>query len=544
MESALSKSISRCRMIKASANATPRSSVLGSNLSEYRGILGGRFDSNVHHRYVEFRGWVHAAINAIAQEAANQPIRVGRVSDKRGPTKRTKVATVDAEMDLTHPILKSLECPNNIQGKWQFVYSFIANLNLTGWSFVVSDEVDGKVEFYSLPTSWITPVHRKGAFAEFVVSDPRNPSGRERSEPIDGSRVAFAYMPDPSDPLTALPLTVAQGLSIAVDNNIQLTQKKFFDNGIFPSVVITMGADPHPDVPGGVRPRLTAEQRRQVYAAIKKVSSGIANYGNPAIIDGMIEKIERMSATQNEIGWEKSEKTVRSRILSAFGVHPFILGDEMVGSYAQAYIVESRFHRKVNTNIGMFNGVMTKIVNSVGAAVSSKSGSAIGEVKVWLEDCKTVDPSMDRSMWEAARNRDDISQNEFRHYMGLPPDEDTKESVISKQSIQPISAIAAQVVAGSINYDQALAILEGIGLPTEVASKIAGSGKIKPKPQDPMAAAPEPAKPESPESGAGKLKTKPKPESPESDTNSAEKAASSLSYLDSIVDYVLLEDPL
>ena len=59
-----------------------------------------------------------------------------------------------------HPLLDVLERPNPIQYRWQFVYSFVANLNLTGRAYVVRDEgEDGRTEFYCPPTTWVKPNH-------------------------------------------------------------------------------------------------------------------------------------------------------------------------------------------------------------------------------------------------------------------------------------------------------------------------------------------------------------------------------------------------
>jgi hypothetical protein len=198
--------------------------------------------------------------------------------------------------------------------------------------------------------------------------------------------------------------------------------------------------------------------------------SGVANYGNPAIIDGMIEKIERLSATQNEIGWEKSEKTVRTRILSAFGVHPFILGEEMAGSYAQAYIVQELFNKRVNVFLSMLSTLMTNFVPKL------IEGGEKEKLVIWYEQAKATDPSMEKSLWEGARGREDVSQNEFRAFMNLPPDEDKNEAQIDKASIQAITGIAAQVKAGGLEVEQGIAILEGLGLSKELATAIAGEG--------------------------------------------------------------------
>lgn len=448
---------------------------------EYRNQTQGK------KRYAQFRGYVHSAINALAQEGAGQAVQMGILTggnpfQPRGKKDKSflskmpnsfqmKLAQQEMKLIKTDPMIDLLNRPNSVQYKYQFVYSFIANLCLTGFAFIVAGESkEGNPELYSLPTTWVKPSHKNGPFTEFKIVDPANPASEADATPLDRSQVAFAMLPDPSDPLKAMSPAVAQASSIAIDEKIQGSQIQFFDNGVFPSAVVTVGKNPHPEVAGGIRPRLSAAQRRQVYGAIKKISSGVANYGNPAIVDGLIEKIEKFSNTQPEIGWEKSEKTIRSRILSAFGVHPFILGEEMIGSYAQAYIIQERFAKKVNVFLDLLSCLCTDFVPGLFAEQKSKN------TLLWFEKMSAVDPSMRQSLWTEARKNKDVSQNEFRAFMGLPPDEDSNESHIDKGMATVVMSVASQVSSGAIEVDQGVAILEGMGLPKDLAERIAGDG--------------------------------------------------------------------
>ena len=501
MVSATSAALAKTRSVVATAESfvlQRKASVL-SGLTDMGGSTGMnqlnqfRDQSQNRERYALYRGHVYSAINALAQEAGKQPAHVGRKKSKTDKDKkpkdkkststehirrkmpttlRTKAAATELEIAEDHPLTKNLERPNKLQTRSVFVQSFVANLCLTGWAFVVAGEKPNKkgYEFYSVPTTWVHPVHDKGAFAEFKIYDPSDPNA-DRTTTIPGNQVGFAHFPKPSDPLGAVAPAAAQSEAIKIDSYIQSSQKIFFENGVFPSVIVTVGANPHPDVPGGIRPRLTAPQRRQVNAAIKKVSGGIANYGNPAIVDGLIEKIERLSATQNEMGWEKSEKAVRSRILAAFGVHPFMLGDEVAGSYAQSYNVKEIFYGRVNTFLDMLSVVMTGFTDSEEGFIKEAD-----DLIIWWDECKASDPSMEKAMWEAARQRDDVTQNEFRAWMGLPPDEDDEEAIINKTIIQHVHKIAADTKAGTITVEQSVAMLKGLGLPSDIAEEIAGEG--------------------------------------------------------------------
>lgn len=505
MQSATSLALARSRSIISTAEA--RGSLLKaagmggvfdvSSIGGLAQLSQFRDQSANRERYSLFRGHIYSAVNAICLEAAGQAVHIGRMekvkeNEKKKPggkkdvwartrmTSRARMKAARSEMEVleNHVLMDDLEYPNTIQNRWQFVYSFVANICLTGWGFVVGGKKkEGGYEFYSLPTTWVVPDHSKGAFAHFKIVNPKNPGALADAKPIPRSQVQFAYFPNPSDPMAGLAPSTSQYAAIKIDQYIQTCQQTFFENGIFPSVIVKMGSNPHPEVPAGVRPRLTANQRRQVYAAIRKVSGGIANYGNPAIVDGLIESIEKLSMTQNEIGWEKSEKTIRSRILSAFGVHPFILGEEMAGSYAQAYIVQDRFFKRVNTFLDLLGIVMSGFVGE-GELIEEEK-----DLEIWWEPCKAVDPGMERAAWDAARKNDDVTQNEYRaHVLNLPPDEDEKEALINKGIAQHVAKIAADATGGLISVDQAKALLTGLGLPEELAEEIAGEGPPEPDP--------------------------------------------------------------
>lgn len=246
-------------------------------------------------QYALFRGWVYAAIHAIASEGSLQAMNVAqRTSDQKAAivmNKSARVTVPNAFKQMAkkrhlalmpdHPLHACMVCPNPLQDEIGFVYSFIANLCLTGWGYIIggpTGEKDRPYEFYSVPTTWVTPLHKDGPFSEFRVGDPNQPVSTHETFPRE--LVAFAHLPNPADMKSALAPAGAQIQAIRIDDHIQTSQERFFENGVFPSVIVEMGKDPHPDVPAGIRPRLTPAQRRQVMGAIRKVMGGVANYGS------------------------------------------------------------------------------------------------------------------------------------------------------------------------------------------------------------------------------------------------------------------------
>ena len=273
-----------------------RAGVLSSQVpSNFGGNFGfGQDIGKDQQLYRLNRGWEYSAVNALSCEAASQPVNVGRLTSsehgnklsstksfymsKMTNTPRSKLTHHGIEVLNRTPLALALENPNSIQSRWEFVYSFVSNLNITGWGYIIAgfDEEDNP-EFYSIPSTWITPVHEKGkSFARFILRNPNQPG---EGEPLSREQVAFAHLPNPSDPLhSALSPAISQIQAIRIDDHIQTSQEKFFENGVFPSVVITVGSNPHPEVPAGIRPRLSSVQRRQVWASIGRATRGIANY--------------------------------------------------------------------------------------------------------------------------------------------------------------------------------------------------------------------------------------------------------------------------
>lgn len=470
---------------------TPAVRMPGANVSGDQPLLA---TSRGERRKARFRGHVYAAVNALAGAAAGQAVQIGKQPTRRKRDKSTgrtrprhgrAVKALDSTIERveTGPLVDLLTNPNRIQGKYAFVYSFVANLCLSGEAYIVADPEQDAL--YTVPTGWVRIDHSRGLFSRFKICDPSKADDNRDDGWLDGSLLAWVHLPDPDNPLVGLSPTLSQESAISIDDKIQRTQQEFFDNGVFPSVIITMGRNPHPDVPGGIRPRLSAEQRQQVYAAIGRQSSGVANYGRPAIVDGLIERIDRLSATQNELGWEKSEERVKHRILSAFGVHPFILGEAVsVGGYAQATIIKSVFAGKVECLLSLLGDTLTNMVNRLWEFGAYK-------MHVWFEAMEVQDPSLTQSLWLAARKQGDVSEDEFRDFIGLPPNADSTPIVIETTVAAHVLNVAKGVAKKELTAEAGRAIIVGFGIPAEVAKAIC------PEPPEDE----EPEEPEEPEDG-------------------------------------------
>jgi len=497
---ALKKSLSRLRTLEASVRdgvirtlseagaggvaLVPGIATVGEGGKEgglYEGVVSGM--RHTVGAYRTYRGWLYSVVNAIAVEGAGQLARVGRlVREDRGKSftkrkwlesrmpERLRFLQKDYYWEITESgeIVELIDNPNPVQNRWQFVYSFLVNLCLTGWAFVVRGEnkETKRPELYVVPTTWVRADHTKGPFSRFLIGSwslSKNPLGGVLE--LGREYVAFAHLPNPGDPTSAMSPADSQYLAIRIDDHIQTSQLNFFDRGIFPSVAIVIGRGAVGEGAVGVRPRLSWSQRKALINAVMQAYSGVVNYGHPLILDGLIEKIERFSATSEEMGWDRSEDKVRARILSAYGVHPYILGEAVdVGGYAQVANIEKRFYKRVNAYLELLSLVVTSSIQSLCGA----------EWAVWWEPCRPID---DQLYWENlrfARQAGDLSREELRTELGLPPSDHFELNGELRQYIIQVMNLYG---GGFVREDQAVGMLVEVGIPEDSAKRIVYGNK-------------------------------------------------------------------
>ncbi len=198
--------------------------------------------------------------------------------------------------------------------------------------------------------------------------------------------------------------------------------------------------------------------------------SGVRNYGHPVILDGMVEKIDRFSAIQNEMGWEKSEDRVRDRILSALKVPPYIIGAQMPGSYAAANVTEKVFFDQVNVFLDLLGNVLT---NFIGGMEGNE------DLLIWWEKCASVNPIVEEKKWSEARKVGDVTRNENRARIGLPPSE--VERAERSKLLESVGGMTGTIVVlekvgqGTLSRESAVATLvEFLEIPQDRAELIVG----------------------------------------------------------------------
>ncbi len=406
-----------------------------------------------------FSGWVYAAIRPIAQRIAGQAIKVGRA---KAPS-RVKQSPQWEALE-SHPILDLLNDPNDLMVAWSLMYVTVASLELTGrclwW-------LPKKKQILPIPTSWLVGFQGSTKITAFTIRPPKQ--AEAINLPADEC-VYFAY-PDPSDPHGALSPLQAAAHAVDADEAISDSQIAMFRRGIHPSHAIVVGRRPHPDVPGGIRPRLTDAQQRQIINAIRKRYAGVAQHGEPLILDGLIEDVKRLSNTPAEMDWIGSGKYTKARIMQIFGVNPIIAGEIEGANRASATVADRHFvETTINPKIELLSQTLTEWL----APMFAQPGERL---RVWIEPCKPADAEMSLKWAQLLVQAGVVSAHELRRLspFDLPDDDAFDGRLVGGRNLST-SNLIAQGLQNMVA--DAMAAFEGDRILEAVSGGRNGNGRI------------------------------------------------------------------
>jgi phage portal protein BeeE len=356
--------------------------------------------SKAHEQLRHFTGWVYASIRPIAQRIAGQPIHVGRRASIRRGSKAAK-----PEPMRSHDLLDLLGNPNDLMVAWSLMFTTVASMELTGrqlwW-------LPGRKQILPIPTSWLVGFEGSTSFQSFKIRPPY--TGEAFNLPANECAY-FAY-PNPADPHGATsPLQAVAG-AVDTDEAITASQVSAFQQGINPHHAVIVGRDPHPDFPGGIRPRLTDAQQRQIINAIRKRYSGMYKHGEPLILDGLIEDVKRLSSTPEEMDWMDSAKQTKARIAQGFGTNPIIMGEIEGANRASATAADKHFcDFTINPKIELLSQTLTEWLAPMFG----------GDIVVWIEPCTANDAEMALKRMELAAKHGALRMNELRTFAVSAP---------------------------------------------------------------------------------------------------------------------------
>jgi len=371
-------------------------------------------------------GWASVAVNAIAKRGSAQPFMVGKFGKQKRTVAGRKLPewieakshrmNVNVEIEQDHPLAKMFDRPNKVQGRWEFLFTTIANLLISGefyWVGGIDDSGDEpKLELWSVPSSWVEDRHEGGLFTGYSLKLP----GSFEGIPLEPEQVIRGYMPDPANPLKGSQSTVGtQSKAIRIDQKIQTSQDAAFDNGIFPHMAVSVGQTIGPDgKPTGQRPVLTGAQRRQIAGAVRRVMGRVTNSGEVAILDGLIENIFRIDSKNAEMDWLNSGKQVKERIFQAFQLNPLNVGEAIASTRAAAAVADRHF----------CDVVVNPLLNLIGSAGNSWANIVFPDdgLIVWVEPCEPTDEELQLRQWQVGLQNGEVEKGEYRtHVLGLPP---------------------------------------------------------------------------------------------------------------------------
>lgn len=477
-------------------------------------------DVDEDHSYVAHGFAVHNCVNYMAKRVAGQPWSAGEVKNaepKKKPEKtyglsvrqpwlkqtvptnmlRRSAPGQDLDVFQTHAILDTIDRPNPLQRRSEFMYMSVVSLLLTGVSYWVGGKVKGKrgpndkqaegdkIELWAIPSWLVTPLHKEGLFSHYKVRMGVSDIGGEE---IPAANVARTYLPDPSD-LTAVysPLNACIR-AIKTDEHIQGSQEGLFARGLMPHHAIVIGKTKEGDPP----PILQGASRRQIERTIMDLYWRPINDGFPAIFDGLISDIKRLDPMPREMDWKVSGEIVRDRILRTYGINLLLLGDTQGGNRAQAVMAEE------NAASNVFNPLADTFTETAceWLAPMFEPEQRSSRIWVWINPFVAHDEEMVQRQWSEARKNGDVDRNEYRaERLGLPPleDEVQKSSLVETVGgVQGAIAVAQAVGQSILEPEQAQVIFQQFfGLDAKVAKQLAGEKKPVP-PQMPGAPGPAP----------------------------------------------------
>ncbi len=448
----------RSYMAAKASVSNPTSNVFASSPG---GPTSGKADfAKSKEQLRHFKGWVYASIRPIAQRIAGQEIKVAST----GSGRRLGLKSTDNLDPLdSHPLLDLLADPNNLMVAWSLMYTTVASLELTGRSLWWLPE---QKQILPIPTSWIVGFDSEGtSYESFKIRPP----GSSETIALPRDEVCYFAYPNPGDPWGSTSPLQAVGGAVDADEAITSSQASMFRQGIHPSHVIRVGKDPN-----GMRPRLSKPAQNEIISAIRKRYAGTTRHGEPLILDGLIEDVQRLSNTVLEMDYLNSSQQTKDQILQGFGVSGYILGSSEPGSRAASAVASQHFvDYTVNPKIELISQSMTEWL-----------GPMFGGIRIWIEPAVSHDAEMKLKWAEALAKHGVLTVHELRN---LSPLDLPEESVFDGQLVggknmgttNLIEEGLRAMVSDALSSEQAEVILkelEGYGSNRNRLPALSGTG--------------------------------------------------------------------
>ena len=397
-------------------------------------------------QYSAFKNTVATAVRPIIVRFAGQPVRVGYTvsrsemeSEKDMSTLRTKAFSLAGEKSIrenapptvkasigssvttieSHPLLDLIGNPNEYMTGYGLMQCTAASLCLTGrvaWWFDSSgdprEETGTTTRLWYVPWHWLTPSGpRNNPYASYKL---RMPHAGEID--IAGEDIFYSMVPHAIDPSKSWSAIQSQAASVDTDENILMAQHTSMKNVIRPNLIITAGRMPGmPNGSGGSKgPRALLDRtaRESLTNAIKEHYQGVMKYGEPLILDALIEDVRPLIAGPMELDLVNSSAVTQSRIMQGVGTSPVVAGYSENANRSGSVVAHEIFYELV------LNPLLALFGQSLDVMAKRRYGSARGgrtAIKVWMDEAKPRDVDQTHERFTACR--DVMKVGEVREYL-------------------------------------------------------------------------------------------------------------------------------
>ncbi|HYH68456.1 MAG TPA: phage portal protein [Urbifossiella sp.] len=365
------------------------------------GPAAGWWQSDPAEQLRNYRSWVYAAVNAIAQEAA-----------KHRPQLYLNTGQADHDLKTlphTHPLARLLDRPNPWLTPWELWYLTVVYLELTGncfWYVAPQSVGDTRLgtpgEIWLIPTPWVTVLPDAREFVKgYRVAAPG-----AAAETFGPDEVIHLKYPNPLDP--HLGLSPLQANALAVDANTELLRARVqtFQNGPRPGVVLR------------TEQTLTDQTVTRLEDKIQAKFAGRDNWHRPLILEQGLAA-SPWTLTPAEMDFLNSSRMTRDEILAVFRVPPPITGIvENMGLGADIWF---------GARVMFCEGAVQPKLDLIGQCLTRDLGRRYGpDVAMSFPDCSPRNADQRRKDDETDARLGLRTVNEIRRGRGLEPYPDAR----------------------------------------------------------------------------------------------------------------------
>jgi len=402
-------------ILKALRPAAPKAAPpkVGGLFAPPHGPAAGWWGDDPAEQLRNYRSWVYAAVNAIAQEAARQrPFLY---------TNTGQAAHEQVPLAHTHPLCRLLAAPNPWLTPWELWYLTVVYLELTGncfWYVAPRSVGDTRLgtpgEIWLIPTPWVRVVPDAREYVKaYRVTAPGVPATTFGPDEI----IHLKY-PNPLDPHYGL--SPLQANALTVDANTELLKSRYQ----------TFLAGPRPGVVLQTDQTLTDQTVARLEETLQAKFSGRDNWHRPLVLEQGL-KASPWTLTPAEMDFLNSARMTRDEILAVFRVPPPITGIvENMGLGADIWF---------GARVMFCEGTLQPKLDLIGQCLTRDLGRRYGpDVTVTFPDCSPRNQDQRRKDDDLDARLGLRTFNEIRKSRGLDPYPDARfDRPILPQSLDP-----------------------------------------------------------------------------------------------------------